>query len=67
MRSALGRGFLTASLAFLFACLTAFSQIDPYHRNLLQLGYDQPIQQQSRDRRHQHGLAACHRPDLHRR
>jgi hypothetical protein len=45
-RSALGRARWTAALALPLACLTVFGQIDPYRRNLLQLGYDQPIEWQ---------------------
>jgi len=34
---------LVVATAALFTAQPGFSQIDPYHRNLLQLGYDQPI------------------------
>lgn len=37
---------LFAATLLLLTSQVGFSQIDPYHRNLLQLGYDQPIDSQ---------------------
>ena len=42
----LRRACWTAVLVFQVCRLTGFGQVDPYHRNLLQLGYDQPIEWQ---------------------
>jgi hypothetical protein len=45
-QSVLRRACWTAVLAFQVCRLTGFGQVDPYHRNLIQLGYDQPIEWQ---------------------